>query len=79
MSWYQANAAEVVPQLTNALDTALKRIAENPKQFQVSAFSTRRALLRKFPYSVIFRETAHEVVVVAVYHMSRNPKALRRR
>jgi plasmid stabilization system protein ParE len=79
LTWYEANAAEIVPQLINALRTVLLRIAENPQQFSPSAYGTRRALLRRFPYLVIFRETEQEVVVVALFHTSRNPRALRRR
>lgn len=40
------------------------RIAENPKQFSPAPKNTRRALLRRFPYILVFRET-HDAVYIA--------------
>ena len=73
MRWYDAHAPHVVPQFREALRAALIRIAENPKQFPAAIKSTRRALLRRFPYSLVFRETHDVVYVVAVFHTSRDP------
>jgi len=71
--WYDTHAPQVVPQFRGALRTALSRIAENPKQFPPSFKNTRRALLRRFPYIIVFRETQDAIYVVAVFHTSRNP------
>ena len=71
--WYDTHAPQVVPQFRDALRTALSRIAENPKQFPPSFKNTRRALLRRFPYIIVFREMQDAIYVVAVFHTSRNP------
>lgn len=40
---------------------------------------TRRAIMRRFPYVVLFRDYADEVVLLGVLHGSRDPERLRRK
>ena len=77
--WYDAHAPHVVPQFREALRAALARISENPKQFPPAVKSTRRALLRRFPYILVFREMDDAVYIVAVFHTSRDPLIWQRR
>ena len=77
--WYDTHAPHVVPQFRDTLRAALIQIAENPKQFPPALKNTRRALLRRFPYILIFREMDDAVYVVAVFHTSRDPLIWKRR
>lgn len=79
VTWYEAHAPEIVPQFHEALRAIVLRVAENPKQFPPSPHQTRRALLRRFPYLVIFRPTQSAIYVVAVFHTSRDPRRWRQR
>jgi plasmid stabilization system protein ParE len=79
VDWYDAHAAHMVPQLREALRAAVARIAANPKQFRAGPHHTRRVLLQRFPYALIFREAEEDCYVVALFHMSRDPTAWRRR
>jgi plasmid stabilization system protein ParE len=79
LNWYETHAPEIASQFRNALRVVVARIAENPRQFPASAYQTRRALLRRFPYLVFFRETDEGIYVVAVFHTSRDPTTWRRR
>ncbi|MGJ5176039.1 type II toxin-antitoxin system RelE/ParE family toxin [Bradyrhizobium oligotrophicum] len=74
LAWYEAHAPEIVSSFREALRVTVLRIGDNPKQFPASPYRTRRALLRRFPYLLIFRETGAVVYVVAVFHTSRNPQ-----
>jgi len=74
--WYDTHAPYVVSQFREALRT---RIAENPKQFPLALKNTRRALLRRFPYILVFRETRDALYVIAVFHTSRDPLVWKRR
>ncbi|MBR0958530.1 type II toxin-antitoxin system RelE/ParE family toxin [Bradyrhizobium japonicum] len=71
--WYDTHAPHVVRQFRDALRAALIRVADNPKQFPLAYKDTRCALLRRFPYILVFRETQDAVYVVAVFHTSRDP------
>jgi hypothetical protein len=55
------------------LEGTIKRIDSSPGQFPGYAFGTRKALLDRFPYLVIFRETAGGVEIIAVAHGRRRP------
>ncbi len=77
--WYQSQAPEMVSEFREALRSIVRRIEQNPEQFPRSTSKTRRALLRRFPYLVLFRQKQDLVVVVAVFHTSRDPRAWRKR
>jgi plasmid stabilization system protein ParE len=79
VGWYDAHAAHVVPLFRESLRAAVARIAANPKQFPAGPHQTPRALPPRFPYLLIFRETDEACYVVAVFHVSRDPTAWRRR
>ncbi|MBW0005420.1 MAG: type II toxin-antitoxin system RelE/ParE family toxin [Hyphomicrobiales bacterium] len=72
LDWYKERAPAVVPRFREALQVAVARIAENSKQFPILSHQTRRVLLRRFPYIVIFRETRDRAYIVAVFHASRD-------
>jgi plasmid stabilization system protein ParE len=63
----------VAEMFVDELDRAIERIGDHPRQFPGYAFGARRMLLRRFPYLVIFRETAGGVEVIAVAHGRRRP------
>ena len=79
IDWYHSHAAHVVPQFRESVRTAVARVAANPKQFRAGPHQTRRALLHRFPYLLIFREVEEDCYVIAVFHVSRDPTAWRRR
>ena len=61
------------------LDHAFGQIAELPLMYPVVYASVRRALLRRFAYSVFFLVEAEQAVVLAVHHQRRDPTARPRR
>ena len=73
-AWYRDQAPEIVPEFRAAFREIVHRIGTNPSQFPSSPYKTRRALLRRFPYLVIFRERERTIYVVAVFHTSRDPR-----
>ena len=60
------------------LDRLIARIAQNSEQFPMFEFATRRAVLHKFPYFVVFREATAGIEIVAVAHGRRPPGLLAR-
>jgi plasmid stabilization system protein ParE len=55
------------------VDRAIERIGAHPGQFPGHASGTRRIVLQRFPYLLVFRETAAGVEVIAVAHGRRRP------
>lgn len=56
------------------LDALMDRIAESPSQFPEIKQDVRRALLRKFPYSVYFKVGDETVDIIAVLHQHRDTR-----
>lgn len=54
-------------------------IAENPERFPAFRKDIRRAVLRRFPYSIFYRIVSGHVVVIACFHGKRHPRVWRLR
>jgi toxin ParE1/3/4 len=55
------------------VNTALERIANNPKIHAVVLDDARKAVVRGFPYCVYYREDGDNVVVLSDFHTSHDP------
>jgi plasmid stabilization system protein ParE len=71
--WYEEREAGLGDRLLAQYETAILRIRERPSMFPRIEGSTRRALLRRFPYGVFFRVLEDRIVVSAFFHAKREP------
>lgn len=71
--WYEKERAGLGSDFFAAIEHLLNRIASNPEQFPVLFRGTHKAVAQRFPYCVYFRVKNQNVVVLAVFHSSRNP------
>ena len=71
--WYASRSAEATEAFVAELDVALDRIGEAPRTWPPYLADTRRYLLRRFPFFVVFREVDDRVQIVAVAHARRQP------
>jgi plasmid stabilization system protein ParE len=71
--WYEGEVPGLGRQFREAIDALVARMCANPKQFPVVFKSVRRALLRRFPYSLLFVVEGEEIIIVACFHASRDP------
>ncbi len=56
-----------------------QRIASTPEQFPMLYGDVRKAVARRFPYCIYFRERNQRIVVLAVFHSARNPAVWQQR
>jgi toxin ParE1/3/4 len=72
--WYLQRSEDAALAFDREVDQALADIAQTPHRWPIGARSTRRFLLRKFPYIVVYRERpTGSVQVLAFAHTSRKP------
>ncbi len=64
--WYRERNASAADAFLSELDRAVEKISETPDTWPLYAGGTRRLLLRRFPFSVIYREISGNIEVVAV-------------
>ena len=79
VAWYEKERSGLGLAFQVAVDEALSRIAAHPTIFRLVRGPVRRAVLKRFPYTIYFLAELDRVVVLAVYHGSRDPTEVRRR
>ena len=78
-SWYEMQKPGLGLQFLDAAETVFRRLRESPLQFPFVSADVRRALLHTFPYAMYFQVSDDAVVVLAVLHLSRDPRTWRAR
>jgi hypothetical protein len=58
---------------------ALSRIEDHPQAWQPLGRRTRRYLMHRFPFGLVYAPISGEIVVVAVMHLHRRPGYWRQR
>ena len=77
--WYERHSEGLGTEFVRALDAAVEGARRNPDAFPVLIGDFRRVLLRRFPYSLVYRLHGDSLVVLACFHHRRNPQFLSRR
>jgi plasmid stabilization system protein ParE len=77
--WYEAQRAGLGERFLTAVRECLDRVQEEPLAFPTVEHGVRRALLRTFPYSVLYLARADLVIVVACFHGRRDPSVWKKR
>ena len=77
--WYEQERQSLGSEFLETVDKMVRLIADTPELFPVIRKDVRRAVLRRFPYSIFYRIVSGEIVVIACFHGKRNPKVWRSR
>jgi plasmid stabilization system protein ParE len=73
-AWYENESPGVGRRFRQAVDLLVERMSASPRQFPMIYKNVRRALLRRFPYAIMFViEPDHSLTVIACFHGSRDP------
>jgi plasmid stabilization system protein ParE len=78
-NWYEDRQPGLGHELYRELTRCLEFVLEHPQMSRVAYRRLRKRKLDRFPYLVVYRESELEVIVVSIFHGSRNPAAWRRR
>ena len=72
--WYLERSDDAALGFDAEVNRAIGLIVESPQRWPIGPHGTRRFLLRRFPFFLIYRErTPVEIQIVAVAHTSRKP------
>jgi len=71
-NWYAARSESAADDFRSELRAAQERAASQPEWAEQHILNTRRISLRRFPYSIIFRQIDDTVVIIAVAHAKRD-------
>ncbi|MFZ4397449.1 MAG: type II toxin-antitoxin system RelE/ParE family toxin [Kiritimatiellia bacterium] len=73
--WYEARVPGLGSDFLSCLDVIFHSLAQTPQQYPLVHRTVRRALTHRFPYEVFFVIEDGRIVVLSVFHASRNPKS----
>jgi plasmid stabilization system protein ParE len=79
IDWYESRGRGLGADLLRCVDACLERILRHPEAYPVVHRSTRMAIVRRFPYLVLYRTTEDSISVIAIFHAKRNPMIWRKR
>ena len=71
--WYEDRQGCLGTRFTLAVNAVLERVAKNPKMHAIALDDARKAVVSGFPYCVYYREDGDAVVILSVFHTSRDP------
>jgi toxin ParE1/3/4 len=71
--WYESKRVGLALDFMAEIDRCVSLASESPLQFAVVHEDIRRVVAHRFPYSVYFCAEQHRIVVLAVFHSSRDP------
>jgi toxin ParE1/3/4 len=71
--WYLRRSEPSALALALEIDIAIERIAASPTRWPKLAGEIHRYLLKRFPFSLIYRIKHGEIQIVAVAHARRRP------
>jgi plasmid stabilization system protein ParE len=78
-AWYESKRLGLGVEFITEIDRCVLLASEHPLQYAVVREDVRRIVAHRFPYSIYFRVEPHRIVVLAVFHGSRNPAIWRAR
>ena len=76
IAWYDAQQPGLGVQFAAEIETLLKRIGDSPQQFRHIRNQIRRAVSTRFPYTIHYITEKDRIVVLAIFHVKRNPTQL---
>ncbi|UII31981.1 type II toxin-antitoxin system RelE/ParE family toxin [Fulvivirga ulvae] len=77
-TWYESKKEGLGAEFVSLLEGYFKRIIENPLLYPIGSGEERVAVLKRFPYKIVYGIEKETIIVYAVFHTSRNPEDLER-
>lgn len=71
--YYELQAPGLGQDFLDKVKLALQDLVNSPDRWPIVRDDIRRRLIRRFPYSILYRNDPEEVVVLAVMHVKRHP------
>lgn len=71
--WYERQRSGLGLEFLLGFDAAVEGLRRLPEGHELVALRTRKALLRRFPYLVLYTIEAERLLITAVFHGRRDP------
>ena len=71
--WYFKRSPKAAEAFLSEISASMAQIAAHPQLLPIYTKNTRKRVLDKFPYSVIFQEKDEIILIIAIAHAKRRP------
>ncbi len=78
-SWYEDKRPGLGDDFLLQVDAGLNFIARNPTIHSVEYRGTRKHLIKRFPYKIIYLVENEQIIVLAIIHGKRSPALIKER
>ena len=78
-SWYEDNRTGLGHDFLLQVDAGINFIKRNPDVHPIEYKGTKKHLIKRFPYKIIYLVEEEKIVILAVIHGKRNPVLIKKR
>jgi len=79
IQWYDERDQSLGDNFLQKLNKCIADVEKNPQRYPVVHRQMRRALVKRFPYAILYEVENDEIVIYAIYHCARDPEQWKRR
>jgi len=72
LDWYDARSARAAAGFQAAINAAVDRIVEAPQRWPLCDDRHRMYIMRRYPFSIVYRVEDDDVYIIAIAHSSRD-------
>jgi plasmid stabilization system protein ParE len=72
-AWYEERFPGLGLEFARTVDVAVTQALRNPLAYSRIEEEFRHVVLRRFPYSIVYLPSAHELLIVSCFHHRREP------
>ncbi len=76
IDWYASINLLLAQQFISEIENSFKLILNNPFLFQTSVGDFKVVNTERFPFKIVYRIQANDIVIIAIFHHKRNPKKI---
>jgi toxin ParE1/3/4 len=71
--WYRARNVVAAAEFRAAGSAAVREVIQTPQRWPKYLYGTRRVVLQRFPFSVVYLDNPDVITIIAVAHSKRKP------
>lgn len=71
--YYELQAAGLGSEFLDKMDAAILNLRQAPEQWPIITSNTRRCLVHRFPYALLYRVEPEAIIIQATMHLRRRP------
>lgn len=77
--WYDEQRPGLGDEFIDTVVARVNDLRDDPQRFPTAYGDVQQAILRRFPFAIYYRNMEDRILVLSVFHSSRNPESLQDR